>query len=75
MVNVKRTAKAALLIVIMAVSVMPVQAFGHNKWTIGYEKNTNGPEKKVQGTNGWHFMYSQEVNTDGQLDEIGRASV
>ncbi len=68
MVNVKRTAKAALLIVIMAVSVMPVQAFGHNKWTIGYEKNTNGPEKKVQGTNGWHFMYSQEVNTDGQLD-------
>jgi hypothetical protein len=38
------------------------------EWTIGYEDNINGPAEGEQGTNGWYFMYSDEVNTDGKLD-------
>lgn len=70
MVNVKRAAGFALALIVFTASmaVMPAQAFGHKKWTIGYDKNTNGPEKKVQGTNGWYFMYSDETGTNGQLD-------
>lgn len=66
--NIKKAAALILIILIIGVAVLPVQAFGYNKWTIGYEKNTNGPEKKVQGTNGWYFMYSEETNSGGKLD-------
>lgn len=38
------------------------------EWTIGYEENKNGPEEEKQGTNGWYFLYSSEMNTDGALD-------
>lgn len=68
MINRKKTVGSALIILILAMAVMPAQAFGPGKWTIGYEKNTNGPKKGVQGTNGWYFMYSTETATDGQLD-------
>lgn len=68
MIDVKRASGLALAVLISAASVMPVQAFGESKWTIGYEKNTNGPEKKVQGANGWYFMYTEDVNTGGRLD-------
>lgn len=69
--NRKKEASLILIILVCAMAVMPVQAFGNKKWTIGYEENTNGPEKKVQGTNGWYFMYSTETNTDGKLDVSG----
>ena len=68
MINVKRVVGFVLIILISTSSVMPVQACGQKKWMIGYEENTNGPEKKVQGTNGWYFMYSEQVNTDGEFD-------
>lgn len=68
MMNVKRAVGSALIFLISISAVMPVQAFGQKKWTIGYEENTNGPEKKVQGTNGWYFMYSEEVNANGEFD-------
>lgn len=68
MTNVKRAAGLALVILVSFMSVIPVQASLQRKWTIGYEKNTNGPEKKVQGTNGWYFMYSEGVNTGGSFD-------
>lgn len=66
--NMKKAAVLVLVILISGVMVLPVQAFGYNKWTIGYEDNKNGPEKKVQGTNGWYFMYSEETDCDGKLD-------
>ena len=47
----KKAASLILIVLICMMAVMPVQAFGNKKWTIGYEKNTNGPEKKAQGTN------------------------
>lgn len=68
MKNIKRAVGFVLIILICAVSVMPVQAFGYRKWMIGYDKNTNGPGNGSQGTNGWYFMYSEETGTDGQLD-------
>ncbi len=71
MINAKRAAGLALIAFISAASVMPVQAFWPLKWTIGYEKNTNGPEKGVQGANGWYFMYSEAVNTGGKIDTSG----
>ncbi|MCI8710034.1 MAG: hypothetical protein HFG99_04135 [Dorea sp.] len=64
----KKAASLILIVLICMMAVMPVQAFGNKKWTIGYEKNTNGPEKKAQGTNGWYFMYSTETDTDGKLN-------
>lgn len=68
MTNIKRVAGLALVILTGVVSIIPVQASWQRKWTIGYEKNTNGPEKKIQGTNGWYFMYSEAVNTEGKFD-------
>lgn len=68
MKNAKRMAGAALAILISMVLAVPAQASWQRKWTIGYEKNTNGPEKEVQGTNGWYFMYSEDVNTEGKFD-------
>lgn len=68
MANVRRAAGLTLVILISIMSVIPVQASWQRKWTIGYEKNTNGPEKKVQGTNGWYFMYSEDVNTGENFD-------
>lgn len=68
MINIKRAAGLALAILISVMSVIPVQASWERKWTIGYEENTNGPEKKVQGTNGWYFMYNEDVNTGGSFD-------
>lgn len=68
MTNIKRMAGSVLVILMSVVSVIPVQASWQRKWTIGYEKNTNGPEKRVQGTNGWYFMYSEDVNTGGSFD-------
>lgn len=68
MMNIKRAVGLALIILISTSAAMPVQAFGQKKWTIGYEENTNGPEKKVQGTNGWYFMYSEEVNAGGEFN-------
>ncbi len=68
MKNAKRMAGAALAILISMVLAVPAQASWQRKWTIGYEKNTNGPEKEVQGTNGWYFMFSEDVNTEGKFD-------
>ncbi len=68
MAYIKQAAGLGLAILIGITSVMPAQASWQRKWTIGYEENTNGPEKKVQGTNGWYFMYSEDINTGGQLD-------
>ena len=68
MTNIKRTAGLALIILLSVSLVMPVEAFGHRKWTIGYDENKNGPKKKEQGANGWYFMYTEEVNTGGKLD-------
>ena len=48
MINVKRVVGFVLIILISTSSVMPVQAFGQKKWTIGYEENTNGPEKRFK---------------------------
>lgn len=31
-------------------------------WTLGQKKNVNGPEEGVQGTNGWYFMYTDQIN-------------
>lgn len=49
-------------------SVLPVCADEQPTWTIGFDKNTNGPGEGVQGENGWYFMYSDEVDADGELD-------
>ena len=68
MKTIKRAAGLALIVLISAASVMPVQAFGQRTWMIGYDENKNGPGKKEQGDNGWYFMYTEEVNTDGTLD-------
>ena len=64
----RRMAGAALAILISMILAVPVQASWQRKWTIGYEKNTNGPEKEIQGTNGWYFMYSEDVNTGGNFE-------
>lgn len=47
---------------------MSVLAAEEKEWTIGYEENKNGPKDEKQGANGWYFLYSEEVNTDGKLD-------
>lgn len=31
-------------------------------WTLGLSKNVNGPEDGVQGTNGWYFMYTDQID-------------
>lgn len=68
MTNIKRAAGLALILLMSVTAVMPVQAYGHKKWTIGYEENKNGPEKKEQGANGWYFMYTGQTGAGGQLD-------
>ncbi len=40
----------------------------NKEWTIGREENQNGPSDNEQGTNGWYFLYSEEMDTDGVLD-------
>lgn len=38
-------------------------------WTIGGKSNINGPESNgVQGSNGWYFLASDQVNANGALD-------
>lgn len=66
--KMKRAVTALLTAILTVTSAVPVLAKEQPTWTIGYDTNTNGPGEGVQGENGWYFMYSDEVNTDGKLD-------
>lgn len=57
-----------ILAIIMFSPVQVLAAEGSNEWTLGYDEDKNGPVENQQGGNGWYFMYSNELNTDGTLD-------
>lgn len=61
--------KSGCMVLVLTMSLgMSALAGEEKEWTIGYEENKNGPEEEKQGTNGWYFLYSKEMNTDGVLD-------
>lgn len=57
-----------MTISLLGLCTFPVEAAEPKEWTIGYETNKNGPVDAEQGENGWYFLYSEEIGTDGELD-------
>lgn len=60
---------------LVATSVLPSMAAEPEQdttatvWTLGYgDKNQNAPTAGEQGSNGWHFMYTEETNKNGSFD-------
>ena len=67
--NNKKIFKIVCITLVLTVFFcVPVFAAEKKEWTIGYEENKNGPKEGKQGVNGWSFLYSDELNTDGVLD-------
>lgn len=64
----KKASSLLLTAVMVSTATMPAMAVDvtedtvTNVWTLGKETNVNGPQDGVQGTNGWYFMYSNDID-------------
>lgn len=67
----KRVGSLALSAAMVFTTVMPAMAAEPEQqiteeaatvWTLGQKEDVNGPEDGKQGTNGWYFLYSDDID-------------
>ena len=65
----------ASVLAVMLAAVMALSAGGNyaaaeepegQTWTLGLDENVNGPEDGKQGTNGWYFLYTNQIDVGEQ---------